>query len=441
HNLRNVDLQIPRDKLTVITGVSGSGKSTVAFDILFAEGQRRYLESLNAYARQFVEPAGRADVDAVYGIPPTVAIEQRTSRGGRKSTVATLTEIYHFLRLLFVKLGTQYCPDCDVAIDAQSAESIHAEIMKRYRGRRVALYAPLVIGRKGYYTELAEWAAKRGFAALRVDGVTTPTADWPRLSRFKEHDIDLPVGELEVTPANGAALAASLAQALDLGRGMVRVASAGRAAEELFSTERSCPSCGRSFEPLDPRLFSYNSRYGWCESCYGTGVRLQGFDEEQRGEEAWWAEAEAEPEVCEDCEGQRLRPEARAVRFAGANIGELTALSVHEARERFAKLKLGEREREIARDVLPEIESRLGFLEIVGLDYLSLDRAAPTLSGGEAQRIRLAAQLGSNLRGVCYILDEPTIGLHPRDNGRLLDTIERLAAKGNTVVVVEHDED
>src|SRR5690606_27296695 len=250
-----------------------------------------------------------------------------------------------------------------------------------------------------------------------------------------------PVGELDVAPANGAALSAALADALERGRGMVRVASAGSRGEELFSTERSCSSCGRSFEPLDPRLFSYNSRYGWCESCYGTGVRLQGFDEEQTGEEAWWAEAEAEPEVCEDCGGERLRPEARAVRFAGASIGELTALSVREARERFAKLALGEREREIARDVLPEIESRLGFLEIVGLDYLSLDRAAPTLSGGEAQRIRLAAQLGSNLRGVCYILDEPTIGLHPRDNGRLLDTIGRLAAKGNTIVVVEHDED
>src|SRR5688572_21044502 len=200
HNLRNVDLAIPRDKLTVITGVSGSGKSTVAFDILFAEGQRRYLESLNAYARQFVEPAGRADVDAVYGIPPTVAIEQRTSRGGRKSTVATLTEIYHFLRLLFVKLGVQHCPDCGVAIHAQSLEAIHAKVMKRFRGKRVALLAPLVIGRKGYYTELAEWAAARGYAALRVDGKLAPTDAWPRLDRFKEHDIELPVAELTVSP-------------------------------------------------------------------------------------------------------------------------------------------------------------------------------------------------------------------------------------------------
>ncbi|HET8698457.1 MAG TPA: excinuclease ABC subunit A, partial [Gammaproteobacteria bacterium] len=330
HNLRNVDLTIPRDKLVVVTGVSGSGKSTVAFDILFAEGQRRYLESLNAYARQFVEPAGRADVDAVYGIPPTVAIEQRTSRGGRKSTVATLTEIYHFLRLLFVKLGQQHCPDCGVAIDAQSVESIHAKVQKRYRGKRVALLAPLVIGRKGYYTELADWAAGRGYAALRVDGVATATDRWPRLDRFKEHDIELPVAELDVTPAADRELMAGLKQALDLGRNMVRVVEipgperparkaalavakmrGGRVRStppaptggDLYSTERACPSCSRSFEPLDPRLFSYNSRYGWCPSCYGTGVELAGFEEEHTGEEAWWDEVDAEPDACEACAG------------------------------------------------------------------------------------------------------------------------------------------
>jgi len=498
HNLRNVDLAIPRDRFTVITGVSGSGKSTVAFDILFAEGQRRYLESLNAYARQFVEPAGRADVDAVYGIPPTVAIEQRTSRGGRKSTVATLTEIYHFLRLLFVKLGVQHCPDCGVAIEPQSVESIHAKLMTRYRGKRIALLAPLVIGRKGYYTELADWASSRGYQALRVDGVTTPTDRWPRLNRFKEHNIELPVAEIDVEPAAERELADALARALALGNKMVRVlelrsnapgvaaeaaklraagarnsnaargarrraaaeisergkSRARRGAEaqaaaapetdgqgELFSTERACTSCGRSFEPLDPRLFSYNSRYGWCPSCFGTGVELAGFDGEQTGEESQWFEAEAEPENCAVCEGRRLKPEALAVTLAGRDIAQLTALSVSQSREQFTGLTLDGRARDIARDVLPELESRLGFLELVGLGYLTLDRAAPTLSGGEAQRIRLAAQLGSNLRGVCYILDEPTIGLHPRDNDRLLDTIAALSARGNTIVVVEHDEE
>jgi excinuclease ABC subunit A len=455
HNLRNVDLAIPRDRFTVVTGVSGSGKSTVAFDILFAEGQRRYLESLNAYARQFVEPAGRADVDAVYGIPPTVAIEQRTSRGGRKSTVATLTEIYHFLRLLFVKLGVQHCPDCGVAIDAQSVESIHAQVLRRFRGRRVALLSPLVIGRKGYYTELADWAAARGYPALRVDGELRATDAWPRLDRFKEHDIELPIAEIDVAPSADRQIDNALRRALDLGRNMVRVVDLGPAARaarretagrygtgsELFSTERACPSCARSFEPLDPRLFSYNSRYGWCASCYGTGVELAGFDEEQTGEEAWWAEAEAEPEACAACGGRRLKPDALAVRLQGRNIGELAAHSVRESLAHFRRLKLAGREREIARDVLPELVGRLEFLELVGLGYLTLDRSAPTLSGGEAQRIRLAAQLGSNLRGVCYILDEPTIGLHPRDNGLLLDTVTRLCAKGNTVVVVEHDEE
>ncbi|HEY3518211.1 MAG TPA: excinuclease ABC subunit UvrA [Gammaproteobacteria bacterium] len=441
HNLRNVDLAIPRDKLTVITGVSGSGKSTVAFDILFAEGQRRYLESLNAYARQFVEPAGRADVDAVYGIPPTVAIEQRTSRGGRKSTVATLTEVYHYLRLLFVKLGLQHCPDCGVPIDAQSLESIHAKVMKRYRGKRVSLLAPLVIGRKGYYTELAEWAANRGYDTLRVDGKPTPTAAWPRLSRFKVHDIELPVAELEVKPAADRELKDALARAVELGRNMVRVLEVGAAHDELFSTERACPSCSRSFEPLDPRLFSYNSKYGWCPECFGTGVDLSGFDQEQSGEEAEWTDVADDAAACAECGGRRLKPEALAVRFHGETIAEMTERSVAASLRYFEKLKLEARERDIARDVTPELKSRLGFLDLVGLGYLTLDRAAPTLSGGEAQRIRLAAQLGSNLRGVCYILDEPTIGLHPRDNALLLTTIEKLVQKGNTVVVVEHDEE
>jgi excinuclease ABC subunit A len=445
HNLKNVSLTIPRGKLTVITGVSGSGKSTVAFDILFAEGQRRYLESLNAYARQFVAPASRADVDAVYGIPPTVAIEQRTSRGGRKSTVATLTEIWHFIRLLYVKLGTQHCPDCGVPINAQSAEAIAAAIARRHRGRSVTLLAPLVIGRKGYYTELAEWAAARGYDALRVDGVLTPTAAWPRLDRFREHDIELPVGELTVTPAADRELGALLATALERGRGMVRVLAAGSrggARTELYSTERACPSCARSFEPLDPRLFSYNSRYGWCPGCYGTGAALGGFDAEQSGEEGEWLESGDEPAaICARCEGARLKPEALAVRFRATGIAELAALSVSRALEYFSRLKFAAREREIARDVIAELVARLAFLEHVGLGYLSLDRAAPTLSGGEAQRIRLAAQLGSNLKGVCYILDEPTIGLHPRDNRLLLDTVTQLARKGNTVVVVEHDEE
>ena len=442
HNLKNIDVEIPRDRFTVITGVSGSGKSTLAFDILFNEGQRRYLESLNAYARQFVQPAARPDVDAIFGIPPTVAIEQRTSRGGRKSTVATLTEIYHFLRLLYVKLGTQYCPDCNVAIEPQSPASIAARLLREYRGSSIALLSPLVLARKGYYTDLARWAAKKGFRTLRVDGNLLPTSPWPRLSRFREHTLELPVAELVVGVRNERALREALGRALDFGKGVVHVLPGAAARATVFSTRRACPSCGRSFAELDPRLFSFNSRHGWCENCYGTGVEMPGFDEEQSGEELWWNEWYAhEPQPCEGCRGQRLNAIALNVRFRERSIAGLAAASVSDSAAFFARLRLGPREREIARDLIAEVRARLKFLERVGLGYLQLDRAAPTLSGGEAQRIRLAAQLGSNLQGVCYVLDEPTIGLHPRDNRVLLDSLTELAGHRNTLVVVEHDEE
>ena len=440
HNLKNITVDIPRGRFTVITGVSGSGKSTVAFDILFNEGQRRYLESLNAYARQFVQPAARADVDAIFGIPPTVAIEQRTSRGGRKSTVATLTEVYHFLRLLFVKLGTQYCPDCDLPVEPKTAESVLAQLSRTHRNRDITLLAPLVTARKGYYTELARWAASKGFGTLRVDGELQPTEPWPRLDRYREHDIALPVGSLRVGRRNEADLRVLLQRTLEYGQGVIIVQTPD--GETLFSSHRACPGCGRSFEAPDPRLFSYNSRHGWCGDCYGTGLRLAGFDAEQTGEEIWWTDWwEGETPVCPGCSGKRLNPVALAVRYRDRSIADYTGLTVTQASAFFEKMQLTGREADIARDILPELRSRLRFLADVGLPYLTLDRAAPTLSGGEAQRIRLAAQLGSNLRGVCYILDEPTIGLHPRDNRMLLDTLGRLAGKGNTIVVVEHDED
>ncbi|BAZ94017.1 excinuclease ABC subunit A [Thiohalobacter thiocyanaticus] len=445
HNLKNVTVDIPRGKFSVITGVSGSGKSTLAFDILFNEGQRRYLESLNAYARQFVQPAARADVDAILGIPPTVAIEQRTSRGGRKSTVATLTEIHHFLRLLFVKLGTQYCPDCMIPVEPQTPASILARVMRDYRNKSIRVLAPMVVARKGYYTDLAKWALARGYEHLRVDGELTPTADWPRLDRYKEHDIELPVGEVKVAPKLEGRLRELIQLGLDLGKGVIQLlpdSGPGSSRGVTFSIHRACPGCGRSFDELDPRLFSYNSKHGWCQACYGTGLRLAGFDAEQTGEETWWNDWwEGEESACPACEGQRLNPVALAVYYRDSSIAELAGLTVSDAGKHFDRLRPKGREAEIARDILPELRSRLGFLQDVGLGYLTLDRAAPTLSGGEAQRIRLAAQLGSNLRGVCYILDEPTIGLHPRDNQMLLDTLGRLEGKGNTIVVVEHDED
>jgi excinuclease ABC subunit A len=496
HNLKSLSVNIPRGKFTVVTGVSGSGKSTLAFDILFNEGQRRYLESLNAYARSIVQPAGRPEVDAVYGIPPTVAIEQRLSRGGRKSTVGTTTEVWHFLRLLYVKLGTQHCIYDGTPVAPQTPESIAAQLLTTFRGQHIGLLAPLVMNRKGVYTELADWARPKGFTHLRVDGNFLPTTNFPRIDRFKEHTIELPVLSLDVKPENEALLRQALAEALTHGKGVLHVLSdlgglqalmaagtptAGLGTLSVFSTKRACPVCSTSYAELDPRLFSYNSKHGWCPDCVGTGVKLtkdqrQVFDDSVRDDETKGREQTfAEPDVedladtaCPSCHGTRLNESARAVKFGastalggmgsviarseatrqstgGIGITELARMSVTAIRQWVetlqAKGRMSQRETEIARDLVPEIKSRLEFLEQVGLGYLTLDRGAPTLSGGEAQRIRLAAQLGSNLQGVCYVLDEPTIGLHARDNQILLNALQSLSEKGNTLVVVEHDED
>lgn len=473
HNLKNLSVDIPRGKFNVVTGVSGSGKSTLAFDILFNEGQRRYLESLNAYARSIVQPAGRPEVDAVYGIPPTVAIEQRLSRGGRKSTVGTTTEVWHFLRLLYVKLGTQHCIYDGAAVQPQTPESIAAQLLTQFRGQHIGLLAPLVMNRKGVYTELADWARPRGYTHLRVDGNFLPTTNFPRIDRFKEHTIELPVASLDVSPENEAQLRTALADALTHGKGVVHVLSsidtlaaamergaptAGIGHLHAYSTKRACPVCATSYAELDPRLFSYNSKHGWCPDCVGTGVKLtkdqrKVFDDSvQDGNEKGREQTFAEPEVedlqdtaCPSCQGTRLNATARAVKFAGVGITDIAALSVTDVRRWVETLRIEggmtQREADIARDLVPEIQSRLEFLEEVGLGYLTLDRGAPTLSGGEAQRIRLAAQLGSNLQGVCYVLDEPTIGLHARDNQILLNALHKLGDKGNTLVVVEHDED
>ncbi len=479
NNLQGLSVHIPRGKFNVITGVSGSGKSTLAFDILFNEGQRRYLESLNAYARSLVQPAGRPEVDAVYGIPPTVAIEQRLSRGGRKSTVGTTTEVHHFLRLLYVKLGTQHCTTCKdaeghpIPVLPQTPEAIAAQWVRDHRGQHIGLMAPLVVNRKGIYTELAKWASTKGFTHLRVDGEFLPSAGWgtaggPKIDRYREHTIELPVGDVVVTPENEPRLRELLASALEHGKGVVHLITGlegmadalatGKSTlhmgkVKVFSTQRACPSCGTSYPELDPRLFSYNSKHGWCQDCVGTGLALtreqrkvmdDSVTEDNKGREQTFAEPDVDDvvdAVCGTCDGARLNPIARAVTLRSQSIAQLSALSVKEARKWGEKLKLDGREATIARDIVSEIKSRLSFMEQVGLGYLSLDRAAPTLSGGEAQRIRLSAQLGSNLQGVCYILDEPTIGLHPRDNQMLLDALHTLGKEGNTLVVVEHDED
>ena len=472
HNLKNLSVSIPRDCLNVITGVSGSGKSTLAFDIVFNEGQRRYLESLNAYARSIVQPAGRPDVDAVWGIAPTVAIEQRQTRGGRKSTVGTVTEIWHFLRLLYVKLGTQHCVHDGTAVTAQTPQRMAAALLREHRGQHIGLLAPLVTARKGVYTELATWALARGHTHLYVDGAFVPTQGFMRLDRYKEHSIALPVVSLDVLPDNEDALRAGLEAALQLGKGVVHVmhglgglraaleqghSTAGIGQTTVLSSTRACPQCGTSYAELDPRRFSYNSKHGWCPDCVGTGLVLSKeqrkvFDDtllsnDEAGREKTLVEADVEDltdQPCTTCSGTRLNAEARAVRLAGVAITDVARLSVADVEQWVSQLQtpgvLGSRELEIARDLLPEIRARLQFLQSVGLGYLTLDRGAPTLSGGEAQRIRLAAQLGSNLQGVCYVLDEPTIGLHARDNALLLDALQRLSARGNTLLVVEHDE-
>ncbi len=447
HNLKNVDISIPYDKITVITGVSGSGKSTVAFDILFSEGQRRYLDSLNAYTRQFIRPSVRPDADSVAGIPPSVAISQRTTRSGSKSTVATVTEVYNYLRLLFVKLGIQYCPECNQPVQEESSESIRGMLMSNYRGRRIYIYAPLVIARKGYYTDLAEWARKKGFAFLLVDGKEIPTNNWPRLSRYREHTIELPVTSLVPDTEHEEALTDALDNALQKGNGFVRIYAHDprhkKDEGDLYSTTRMCPRCHKSFAELDPRLFSFNSRHGWCPACLGTGKKLATDSKHPNGTPDTFVDTEpaVHDETCDVCNGTRLRPLARSVRFHGYTIVDFMAMSIKRITQTLPAIKLDKRERRIAHDILDEIDSRLSFLHEVGLSYLTLGRGADTLSGGEAQRIRLASQLGTNLNGVCYILDEPTIGLHPRDNRRLCDTLRRLTDKGNTTVIVEHDEE
>jgi excinuclease ABC subunit A len=477
NNLKSLSVDIPRGKFNVVTGVSGSGKSTLAFDILFNEGQRRYLESLNAYARSIVQPAGRPEVDAVYGIPPTVAIEQRLSRGGRKSTVATTTEVWHFLRLLWVKLGLQHCVHDGAPVEAQSAESIAAQLLRAvekggHKGQHVGLLAPLVVNRKGVYTDLAKWAKARGHSHLRVDGEFLSLNPFPRIDRFKEHTIELPVGDIVIGVKNETELRLMLSKALDLGKGVLHLlhpldgmavsmepgGSQGRGVGhvKVFSTKRACPTCGTSYPELDPRMFSYNSKHGWCAGCVGTGLKLTREqrkayddsirDDDNQGREKSFPSEEAEVEglvdlACGDCDGARLNKASRGVTFTDRAISQIASMSVSETRQWVDALLLTGRDADIARDVVSEIKSRLVFLEDVGLNYLTLDRAAPTLSGGEAQRIRLAAQLGSNLQGVCYVLDEPTIGLHPRDNRILLNALAKLGEAGNTLVVVEHDED
>ncbi len=425
HNLKNLDLSIPQGQMVALTGVSGSGKSTLAFDILFAEGQRRYLESLAPYVRQYMKILERPDVDLVTGLAPTVAIEQRISHASRRSTVATLTEVYHFLRLLFSKLGIQHCPGCGRPLVASTRPEIAGDVMRRFAGRRVRLLAPKIAGRKGFHKEVFSRALKKGYAEARIDGEVSRIEEGMALGRYSEHWIDLVVGGLGPDP-DPADCERMVAAALAEGDGSLAVlAPDGK--EELFSVHGVCPGCGIGVEPLDPRLFSFNSRQGACPACGGLGS----------------AENEETPAAgsCPACGGSRLRPEALAVKVAGHTIWDLVRLPSDDLLTAVERISFPDPDRPVADPILAEIRTRLSLLSRLGLSYLSLGRSGDTLSGGEAQRVRLAAQLGSNLTGVCYILDEPTIGLHPRDGHVLVDALQRLRDRGNSVLVVEHDEE
>jgi excinuclease ABC subunit A len=459
HNLKNISLDIPRDQLVVISGLSGSGKSTLAFDILFAEGQRRFLDSMSAYARQFAEQLEKPEIDQLQGLPPTVAIEQRVSQGGGKSTVATVTELWNFIRLLYSKLGTLYCPGCEIPVERQSLAAIENTIREQLAKGPVILLAPLIRAKKGYHNEIAEWALKQGFSRLLVDRQFKAAEGFTRLERFKEHDIDVEIASFQgkISKAKNPNLANAIARALEIGKGLVRLFTPDKKFV-LLSTKSSCPCCNQSFEELDPRLFSFNSPHGWCGECRGHGrvPKRRQFLDTAKFDSVLEAELDADRALdrmdavelteCPACQGSRLNPTASAVRLGGlaekVPIAALGRLSINAAAAHFLKLNFSDaRQSLIARDILPEIRQRLAFLQEVGLGYLQLDRSGNTLSGGESQRIRLAAQLGSNLRGVLYVLDEPTIGLHPRDNAALLKTLIALRDQGNSLIIVEHDED
>ncbi len=518
HNLKNIDLEIPRDQLVVITGLSGSGKSSLAFDTIYAEGQRRYVESLSAYARQFLEQMEKPDVDSIEGLSPAISIEQKTTSKNPRSTVGTVTEIYDYLRVLFARIGIPHCPQCGRVIAAQTVQQMVDRVLTLAVGTKLLILAPVVRGRKGEYRKLFFDLRHQGYARVRVNGQQRDLTEEIDLDKNRKHTIEVVVDRLVVRETLGARLADSLETALRLADGIVQVETL-EGQVFVFSERLACAKCGISFPEVSPRMFSFNNPYGACQECGGIGSRHV-LDPEllvpdrrrslSKGALAPWAGRESvyfkqtlrvlakrhrfsldtpweklarktrelllqgEPEggfegvlkvlgrryketlseetrqeierfmslrACPACKGSRLRPEARGVKIAGRSIADVVRLTIKGAAAFFDGLRLSEREATIARRVLKEIRERLGFLTNVGLDYLTLDRAAGTLSGGEGQRIRLATQIGSSLVGVLYILDEPSIGLHQRDNRRLLDTLKRLRDMGNTVLVVEHDEE
>ena len=432
HNLKNIDVTIPRDKLVVITGLSGSGKSSLAFDTIYAEGQRRYVESLSAYARQFLEQMGKPDVDSIEGLSPAISIEQKSTSHNPRSTVGTVTEIYDYLRLLFARVGRPYCFQCGEEIAAQTVQQMVDAIAGLPEGSKFQILAPIVRGRKGEYRKELLEMRKAGYVRARVNGEIVDLGEDIVLDKQKKHTIEIIVDRLVMKAGDALMrrLADSVETSLKLTGGLVAVLT-DNGKTRLYSDKLACIKCGVSYPEVEPRIFSFNSPHGACPACDGIGYAMTpGCPEE---------EDFTLLDACEVCQGARLKPESLAIKLEKKSIAEVTSLSIRAAAEFFVSLKFTDRELVIAHRILKEIRERLGFLVNVGLDYLTLDRAAATLSGGEGQRIRLATQIGSGLVGVLYILDEPSIGLHQRDNRRLLQTLLRLRDLGNTVVVVEHD--
>ncbi|MGC8643719.1 MAG: excinuclease ABC subunit UvrA, partial [Isosphaeraceae bacterium] len=430
HNLRGVDLDIPRDRLVVLTGVSGSGKSSLAFDTIFAEGQRRYIECLSSYARQFLDQLERPDVDLIEGLPPTVAIDQRAGQASPRSTLGTLTEIHDYLRLLFARLGTPFCPRCGQAIHRQTPEQMVAHVLAFPQGRKAMVLAPLVRGRKGQHLETFQAIRRWGLIRARVDGeIIEVTEQPPKLAKTKPHSIEAVVDRLVIREGIRPRLAESIDLALKLSEGIVILVTetTGGWEDHVLSVHLACPNCGTGLQSPEPRGFSFNSPHGACPTCEGLGVVSS-------------PEADAEALPCPACGGSRLRPEARAVKIEGRSIDEVSALPIKDLARVIDELPLGPAQEPIGRPILAEIASRLRFLAEVGLDYLTLSRGSDTLSGGELQRARLATQLGAGLVGVCYVLDEPTAGLHPRDTDQLIASLRKLQGQGSSVIVVEHDE-
>ena len=533
HNLKDVSLRLPRRKLVVITGISGSGKSSLAFDTLFAEGQRRYMESLSAYARQFVEQIGKPDVDSIEGLSPSISVDQKTFQRNPRSTVGTITEIYDFLRLLFARLGAPYCPNCGIEISAQSLDRMTERVSGLGAGEKVSIFSPIVQGRKGEYRKELEELGREGFLKVRIDGKLRDLDEEIKLNKQKKHTIELLVDVIVIRPGEvHGRVNESLKLALKRSGGVAKAETASGVVLSL-SDKFACPECGMSYPEISPRLFSFNSPYGSCPACQGLGetwfcdpellideelsiddgaiipwrnsnyfrqltesvAEYYGIDtsipfkklsarlkktvingsgdeeitlkRERRGRALrykdtyagvagiiteWYKETDSPPVreklaqfmrtiECPECGGARLKKEALSILFGEKSIYDVVTMSSERCLEFFGTLDLGPREREIGDRIIKEINSRLTFLTDVGLGYLTLDRSAPSLSGGEAQRIRLATQVGSKLTGITYVLDEPTIGLHPRDNGRLLETLKSLRDGGNTIIVVEHDEE